>query len=415
MQSAINDMRDIKNLFIKNKTTVISFLGLFLVVTGISWAFFGYVFDSSDNNKASNTSSTTDSRKIDPSLPKTEVCPINGAKFSKPAKEVWDSRRPLTASIENHADARPQSGLSFADVVYEAVAEGGITRFLAVFYCAAATQDVSIAPIRSARVYFVDWATEYQNPIFMHVGGANNICGNCPGGIKPAGQLASKVDAFKMLEKLGWRSSKGNDFDGGTNVGYPIITRDQYRLGSTPSAWEHSVVGFTDKIFDEAKLRGFANKDYKGAAWDKNFVQWKFTDEKPSSTANATKISFGFWSNKGDYDVSWAYDSSTNSYLRSNGGTAHKDHETNEQISAKNVVVQFVKEEGPVDKEGHMFYQTTGKGESLYFQNGTVIKGTWEKSPAGRTRFYDESGKEIQFVRGVIWIEGVPAGNKITY
>jgi hypothetical protein len=406
---------NIKSIFSNNKVmTGISFFGLFLVVSGISWAFFSYIIES-PAKESNGPKLTAEERRIDPSLPKTEVCPINGAMFSKPVSEIWKTRRPLTAIVENHADARPQSGLSFADIVYEGVAEGGITRFLGVFYCAAAARDVKIAPIRSARVYFVDWATEYQNPIFMHVGGANNICGNCPGGIKPAGQLAPKVDAFKMLTKLGWRSSKGNDFDGGTNVGYPIIIRDQYRLGSEPSAWEHSVVGFTDKIFDEAAVRGYAFKDAEGTPWDKKFVPWKFTNEKASSSPTATKIAFGFWSNKGDYDVSWTYDKSTNSYLRDNGGLPHKDHETDSQLSSKNLVVQFVKEEGPVDKEGHMFYQTTGKGDALIFQNGVVIKGTWEKALNGRTKFLDDSAKEIQFIRGTIWIEGVPAGNKVSY
>lgn len=407
-------MKEKFNSFMKsgNLMKVASFLGLFLVATGVSWAFFSFITSDSDSN--SPVATATGGRKIDPTLPKTEVCPINGEKLSKPEREIWEARRPLAVIIENHADSRPQSGLSFADIVYEAVAEGGITRFLGIFYCGASSQDVRISPIRSARVYFVDWATEYMNPIFMHVGGANNICGNCPGGVKPASQVATKVDAFKLLTKLGWRSAKGNDFDGGTNVGYPVITRDQYRLGEK-SAWEHSVVGFTDKIFEEAESRGYAYEDAKGVAWDKNFIAWKFVDEKPSSNPEVTKISFGFWNNKGDYDVSWSYDGGSNSYLRSNGGASHNDHETNAQLSTKNLVIQFVVEEGPVDQEGHMYYQTTGKGDALIFQNGMVIEGTWERSVGGRTRFYDDSGKEVQFVRGKVWIEAVPDGNKISY
>ena len=78
--------------------------------------------------------------------------------------------------------------------------------------------------------------------------------------------------------------------------------------------------------------------------------------------------------------------------------------------------IQFVKEKGPVDKESHMFYTTTGEGEALVFQNGTMVKGTWEKaSRTARTKFFDASGKEIAFVRGVAWIEAVPTGNEIEY
>ncbi len=393
--------------------TLASFLGLFLLTTGSSWAVFTYLKDS----PVATTTKTIAEKKgrVDPSLPKTEPCPLNGKLYSKPERDLWQERRPLTVSIENHADARPQSGLSYADVIYEVVAEGGITRFLSVFYCGAANQDVKVSPVRSARVYLVDWASEYgKNPLFLHVGGANNICNQCPGGIKPAGNISKEVDAFKMLDKLGWRGSKGNAFDGGTNVGVPAVIRDQYRLG-IQAAWEHSVVAFTDKIYDEAKKRGFANKDSSGVAWDKNFVPWKFADEKPLSSPLASDISLGFWANKGDYDVSWKYDKTANSYLRSNGGKEHIDHETGKQLAAKNVLIQFLAEKGPVDKEGHMFYTTVGRGEILLFQNGGVIKGTWEKTLLGRTKFKDDKGQEIQFVRGLIWIEGVPAGNKITY
>jgi len=77
------------------------------------------------------------------------------------------------AMIENHLDSRPPSGLSRADVIYEAVAEGGITRFLTVFYCGVASEDVRIGPIRSARIYFLDFASEYgDKPLFVHQGGA---------------------------------------------------------------------------------------------------------------------------------------------------------------------------------------------------------------------------------------------------
>ncbi|MBU0569438.1 DUF3048 domain-containing protein [Patescibacteria group bacterium] len=392
---------------------VLSFLGLYFLSTGVSWALFSFL--RSDSGIA--TQDLTGSRaKIDPNLPKTEECPINGQMFSEPERDIWEERRPITAIIENHSDSRPQSGLSSADVVYEAVAEGGITRFLAVYYCGASADDIRISPIRSVRVYFIDWAAEYgKEPIFVHIGGANNICNNCPGGTKPYGDVAKEVNAFAVLTKLGWRYAKGNDFDGGTNVGYPIIIRDQYRLGDK-AAWEHSVVGFTDKIFDEASERGFGYKDDQSDPWDDDFVSWKFTDGYPSGSVEADNISFEFWEGMGDYDVSWKYDSTTNSYLRTNGGKEHIDHETQKQLSAKNVVVQFVNEKGPVDKEFHMFYTTIGSGEALIFQNGEAIEGTWEKKlQTSRTVFYDGDGVEIEFVRGPIWIEAVPKGNKIKY
>jgi hypothetical protein len=392
---------------------IVSFLGLYFLSTGTSWALFSYL--KGDPNVTSKDLAGSRSR-IDPNLPKTEECPINGKLFSEPERDIWEGRRPLTAVIENHLESRPQSGLANADVVYEAVAEGGITRFLAVFYCGASAKDLKIAPVRSARVYYIDWAAEYgDRPIFVHIGGANSICGNCPGGVKPRGDIAREVDAFGMLTKLGWRYSKGNDFDGGTNIGFPIIVRDQYRLGEK-SAWEHAVVGFTDKIFEEAEKRGFAYKDSSKVAWDEDFVSWKFTDDSPSSGSKTIDISFEFWSNKGDYDVNWKYDKQNNNYLRFNGGKEHTDLEENTQLTAKNVVIQFVKERGPVDKELHMFYTTVGSGEALIFKNGEVVEASWEKrSQTSRTKFFDKESEEITFVRGPIWIEAIPKGNKIDY
>lgn len=390
-----------------------SFIGIYLLSTGISWAVFSFLKTEPDLI----SKGTLDRRdRIDLNLPKTESCPINGEMFSKPEREIWEKRRPITAIIENHLESRPQSGLSFADVIYEAVAEGGITRFLAVFYCGVSAKDVRIAPIRSARVYFIDWAAEYgTKPLFLHSGGANNICKNCPGGVKPYGAVAKEVDALKVLEKLGWRAPKGNAMDAGTNLGVPAVVRNQYRLG-TKVAWEHSYEGYTDKIFNEGDERGFGYKDEEGNPWDKSFIPWRFSEDKPLSTPRATEISFEFWSNKPDYNISWKYDSKNNRYLRFNGGKEHIDWETKEQLSAKNVVIQFVKERGPVDKEGHMFYTTQGEGKALIFQNGDVIKGTWVKrTQFDRTKFLTEDGSEISFVRGQSWIEAVPAGNDVNY
>ena len=397
----------------KKFMVIASFLGLYLLTTGSAWALFTYL---SAEPESGSKITEAGRREIDPSLPKTEECPINGKMFSKPEREIWETRRPMTAIIENHADSRPQSGLSFADVVYETVAEGGITRFLSVFYCGAAAKDVRIAPVRSIRVYFINWAAEYsKTPILVHSGGANNICSNCPGGVKPRGDIDPKVDAFKVLTNLGWRGPKGNAMDAGTNLGFPAVKRDQYRLGEK-AAWEHSYEGYTDGIYEVAAERGFANKEGNGEDWDKNFESWQFTDDKALGSAKASEISFNFWPNKGDYDVSWKYNTANNSYLRFNGGKDHTDHETTKQIEVKNVVIQFIEEEGPVDKEGHMFYTNIENGKAIFFQNGDAIVGTWEKrSQFDRTKFFDDSGKEIKFVRGQIWIEGGPAGNDVNY
>lgn len=396
----------------KKFTIIVGFVGLYLLSSGLSLAVFSYfgVFQ-----KVNLSEKPADERARIASLPKTEECPINGKLFSKEERDIWETRRPITAMIENHADSRPLEGLQYADVVYEAVAEGGITRQMVVFYCGAAAGDVRIAPVRSARIYFINWAVEYGDyPIFAHVGGANNLCGDCPGGVKYRGQIAPEVRAIEQLVKLGWRTPRGNDFDTTYDSGFPVFFRDPERLGHA-IATEHTMVSTTDSIFKEAQNRGFGY-EYEGKAWTKSFTPWKFADESPLSSPVATDISFVFWDNKSDYDVEWKYDAANNRYLRFNGGREAVDLATGEQFGAGNVVIMFVDEKGPVDKEGHMFYDVIDKGKALIFQNGDAIEGTWEKSTQlSRTVVYDNNKKELKFVRDQIWIEAVPKGNEVKY
>lgn len=400
-----------------NKWMIIgSFVGLFLISIGISLLVFYLISPKQASNFVANVAKKS---KINLNLPKTAECPINGEKFTQAEADIWNSRRPIVQMIENHQDARPESGLSRADVIYEAVAEGGITRFAAVFYCGASAEDVKTAPLRSARVYFVNMAAGYgTDPVFLHQGGANNFCSDCPGGTKPRGEIDPRVDAYGLLDKLGWRNGQsGNDMDGGFNIGFPIVVRDQYRLSSTPALWEHSVVADLDLVWQEAAKRGFNYKDKSGTPWTQGFKKWTFQDGKSNSSPTASDIKFNFWTSMPGYDVEWKYDSSTNSYKRWNGGQPHIDWEFDKpQLTAKNVVIMFATETGPVDKELHLFYQVIGTGKAIIFQNGNAITGTWSKASAlDREVFYDTNGKEIQMVRGVTWVEIVPAGNAVSY
>jgi len=254
----------------KSFTLALSFIGLYLLSSGISLAIFSFLKESpniiSEDIKKGRS-------KINLNLPKTEVCPINGSKFTKAEREIWEQRRPLAIILENHVDSRPPSGLIKADVVYEIVAEGGITRFLGIFYCGIAAEDVQVAPVRSARIYFIDYASEYgDKPIFMHVGGANNYSGS--------GDTSKEVRALETLEALGWRVPKGNDFDTTYDAGFPVFWRNYERL-DRQVATEHTMMASTDAAYKEAEKRGLGYKDKKGIAWDENFVYWNFEEDKP--------------------------------------------------------------------------------------------------------------------------------------
>ena len=129
-------------------------------------------------------------------------------------------------------------------------------------------------------------------------------------------------------------------------------------------AYEHTMGCFTDELYKVATKRDWQND----GEWDKSFVPWKFKDPSTSS-GQATDISFDFWKNKPDYSVAWKYDPVTNSYARFNGGQAVIDLNTDDPILAKNVIVQLVREFGPLDEHFHMDYQVVGTGKIL-FQDG---------------------------------------------
>lgn len=338
---------------------------------------------------------------IDPSLPKTEVCPLNGQKFTKQERDIWEKRRPLAVMIENHEEARPQSGLSYADIIYETVAEGGITRFMAVNYCGVAAYNVGFAPVRSARTYFVDWVSEYD-ALYNHVGGAGQC--NDPT-VDERAKALCQIDRFAI-----------KDMDQFA-IPFPTCYRNYDRLDH-PVATEHTMVCYSNKLYELAQKRDWTNVDEEGVSWDENFVEWKFKDEaKESDRGTVSSITFSHWDNMADkYGVKWNYDAATNNYLRINGGQPHIDLETKQQLSAKNIVIQFAKETVGVDEHAHLLYGTIGTGKALLFQDGKAIVGTWKKQTrTGRTTFFDDKGKEVVFNRGQIWIEVVSLDTDVTY
>lgn len=383
-----------------------AFLVLFLVFlfsTYTSYSYFKgesqeiispisfYQKPSSDNNENNSSEQLNE--------PRTEECPLNGEYLTKSQREKWEKRRPLGVMIENHKEARPQSGLQSADIIFEAVAEGGITRFLAIYYCKDAKY---IGPVRSARIYFIKLLEGFGDyPLYAHVGGANT-----PG---PA-------DALGYINKLGWASYNDlNQF----SVPFPYFWRDYERLPNR--ATEHTVYSSTSKLWQYAKeKRELTNVDKKGKKWNEDFVSWRFQDDEDvSKRGEVEKIDFGFWNTfANDYSVVWNYLKSRNTYLRINGGEPHIDKNTGKQLETKNVVILFAKESPANDgyPGGHILYQLTGKGEALIFQNGKIISANWSrKTEEELVRFYDKENKEISFVRGQIFIEILPLGNKVNY
>lgn len=379
-------------------------LALYLIASGLSYGVFTYVGNRSVSSVITPTGTTAGTQQhfvVDPSIPRTQACPLNGKLFTKQEEAVWQKRRPLAVMIENHAESRPQSGLSLADVVYEAVAEGGITRFMGIFYCGISVEPVNLAPVRSARTYFLPWVLEYD-ALYNHVGGAG-VCSD-----------PTVDERAKALCQIGQYKMKDMDQFG---ISFPTCYRNPDRLDH-PVATEHTMVCVTDKLFSIAATRGWTNVDASGVSWDKNFVSWKFKDDPPAGGERGASFSATFtaWKGYSDYAVKWTYDPAGNNYKRFNGGSPHMDLETKEQLTAKNIVVLFVDETGPVDDHLHLLYDTIGSGNGILYQDGKTIKITWQKATrTSRTKFFDTNGKEVSFNRGQIWIEMLPTGTPITY
>jgi len=327
---------------------------------------------------------------FDESLPKTEECPLTGTKYSKQQKAWWEKHRPLGIMIEDHQEARPQSGLLNSDIVYEAVAEGGITRFLAVYYC----QDAPIVgPVRSARTYFLDFVSEYGDfPLYAHVGGANT---------------SGPADALGQIEDYGW--AQYNDLNQ-FSIGFPTFWRDYDRLGRTV-ATEHTMYSSTSKLWSFAdKKRKLSNKNEDGDSWDKDFTAYTFKEDVKLADRSASQvINFEFWEGYGAYSVKWSYDKATNTYLRENGGEVHTDFNNKKQLNAKNVVVLYMKESRANDGyEGnlHMIYGTKGTGKAKIFMDGQEVSATWsKKTRTSHLVLSDSKGKELALNPGRIWFE----------
>ena len=386
----------------KKKILIIIFAVLvYLVSTGASYFLFSKTVSSQ-----SLTSPLPQPEKgangqliFDNSQPKTEACPLNGVLYSKQQKDWWEKHRPLGVMIENHENARPQSGISGADVVYETVAEGGITRFLTLFYCQAGSE---VGPVRSARTYFLDFISEYgDHPLYTHVGGANQ---------------SGPADALSQIDTYGWTGYNDlNQF----SIGFPTFWRDYDRLGHT-AATEHTMYSTTQKLWDyAAKTRGLTNVSKEGTPWDKGFVPYTFKEDAPVSQRPALQtVHLEFWTGDPNYYVDWAFDPKTNLYKRNNGGVSHIDRDTNKQLTAKNVVILLMQQSSANDgyeNNVHLLFKDNGSGKAFVFMYGKKITATWRKDKrTSRTILTDSTGDEIKFDRGLIWFEILPTDGVIT-
>lgn len=293
-------------------------------------------------------------------------------KFYSPltGREVPDeatTKQAVTAiMIENSPDARPQSGLKGAGVVYEAVAEGGITRFLAIYQ---EDKPGPIGPVRSLRPYFIDWAAPYHASI-AHFGGSKLALDTVRNG--------QYRDLDMMAIGGGWRVSD--------------------------RAAPHNVYTDYSSIDRLNQSKGYTSSE---------FTSFPRATGKPSEAPNATSVSIAISSPL--YNTNYVYDAASNTYVRHLGGAPHVDREGGQLQPT--VVIALVVSMTKVHEDGwRESIATSGNGRAVVFQNGIATEATWHKADSGSAlKITGSDGAEIQLDRGQTWITATPNSGGISW
>lgn len=277
------------------------------------------------------------------------------------------ARMPTTGvMIENSPDARPQSGLYDAGVVYEAIAEGGITRFLALYQEA---QPTSIGPVRSVRPYYLDFLAPFDAPI-AHAGGSGA--------------------ALARLASGGFR-----DLEAFQNEG--AYQRVSHRYAP------HNLYTSRAALLNLQNSKGWRTSRFTG-----------FPRKAESKPKRVTAKSVDLRISDYGYNVHYDYQPATNRYVRSMGGQPHMDAHAKRQIAPK-VVVALVMPHS-YDVSGYSVYGTVGRGTAYFFQDGRAMSGTWYKpTRTSQVVFRDARNRAQPLNPGQTWITLVTSPSAITY
>ncbi len=336
-------------------------LGLIIVLVIIA----GLVYHFTSSTKPKVT--IADLRKT--TVPKSDLVPslLTGQPVAPSVNKI-----PITGvMIENSRQARPQSGLSSAGVVFEALTEGGITRFLALYQNTAPN---NVGPIRSARPYFVSWDMGF-GAAYAHVGGS------------PA--ALSDIQA--------WGTEDLNQFYNGNYY---------HRISSRLAP--HNVYTAISTLNQLEQNKGFTSVTFQG-----------FPRQKAQPLAKPSVTNINLALSRSDYNVNYTYDSKTNTYNRDEGGAPMIDANNNQQISPSVVIAIVVQEtQGPLDSSGAYYseYNVNSSGTAYVFQDGGLTIGQWSK--AGNNSpivFTTNNGNPLRLIPGQAWITAITSQSQLTY
>ncbi|MBI4281815.1 DUF3048 domain-containing protein [Candidatus Uhrbacteria bacterium] len=274
--------------------------------------------------------------------------------------------RNVAVVIDGMVDARPTVGLSKASLVWEAPAEGGIPRFLAIYPFDAVPEQVG--PVRSLRPYFLDFASEV-GAVLLHVGGSPEALERAK--TFPLDRLNQFFDSVYF-----WRSSDRSAPHNVFTSGYLIV-------------------------------RAFVDRQYEK---NRDVSLWRYA---PQGRAEGTGEGLHVVFSTPPYTVEWQWNGVAHQYERFVGGDPARDADTT-AITAANVVVEFTAVE-ILDEIGRRRIVSEGEGRALVATRGRVLEARWKKESGERTRFFDAvSGEEVSLTLGTTWIEVVPLKADVT-
>lgn len=298
------------------------------------------------------------------------VTPFTGEAI---AEEI--TQRPIIATINNHPLARPQSGLAQADVVYEMLAEGDVTRFLALYQ---SQIPQSIGPIRSARSYFIDIAKGLDAFYLAH-------------GYSP--------EAKSMLDKRVVEGMNGMKYDG-----------IYFKRSSERKAPHNSYIS------GENVLAG-AEKIGASLLYQKK-VSYPFYEGEDSVKigTQASEVAIKYSTN-GKFNSQYVFDSEKNRYARFSANVQTVDYVTQQPIELANVLF-FEMPHQTIDSEGRRAINIKGGGNAYVFQSGMMREVKW-KNTDGFLIAIEDDGSEVKLVPGQTWIHFVPTtpglASSVTY
>ncbi len=335
---------------------------LLIVLLGIG----GYVVGQKNGGTINiNGSPSGEDKPVPSPTPKLSTSPISGFACQNAA------RRPMAVMLAGDAVARPLSGLSEADLVFNMpVITNSMTRFMAVYLCYSPKE---IGSVRSSRDDFIPLARGLD-AIFAHWGGSHFALDELAKGV--VDNIDALANPYNVYFRKSGIASPHNGFTSGARL-YGAADKMGYRLSGNFGGYLHLTDG-----------------------------------TKPTATTTQT-LSIGF---PGSFAVKYVYDPASNSYWRWRGGTKEMDRNTRKQVEAKNVAImiaasrQIEGQYNDVDIEG--------SGRARVYRNGEEIIGTWKKDAAKQTSklfFYDKAGQEIKFIAGQIWVEIAQPNQKISY